>query len=453
MKKISTKLALYFTIAVLVMEGLLMLYLHDNIIDTRIEEEFQSILSRGNSHRDVLEDRYSETTLHHIALMESKTETEVVITDKNHNVIIGSRELTDGMRELIQVPPESLTREGMVIESNWKDMNYLATVTSFESERNEGYVYMFKSAAPLRNLISQLNRHFLLAGILSLIILTGIHFLLSKLLTRPLLKMKQATEKLSKGNFEVKLPELGQDELGDLSDSIQRLATDLETIQQERTEFLANISHELRTPLTYVQGYANVALREDIPESERKEYLNIIQEESKTILTLIENLFELAKIDENNFSIQTETIDSGSFYHKVINKVAPVFKRKGIDLILTVKEDFPFLADPIRLEQIVMNLLDNALKHSPPHSTTEVTVERNESGNMSLLINDQGMGIPPDELPQVFNRMYRVEKSRSREFGGSGLGLSIVKELVEAHGGQITIRSERNKGTSINIIL
>ncbi|RBP02935.1 cell wall metabolism sensor histidine kinase WalK [Rossellomorea aquimaris] len=453
MNKISTKLALYFTIAVLVMEGLLMLYLYDNIIDTRIEEEFQSILSRGNSHRDVLEDRYSETTLHHIALMESKTETEVVITDQNHNVITGSRELTDGMRELIQVPPESLTREGRVIESNWKDMNYLATVTSFESERNEGYVYMFKSAAPLRNLISQLNRHFLLAGILSLIILTGIHFLLSKLLTRPLLKMKQATEKLSKGNFEVKLPELGQDELGDLSDSIQRLATDLETIQQERTEFLANISHELRTPLTYIQGYANVALREDIPESERKEYLNIIQEESKTILTLIENLFELAKIDENNFSIQTETIDSGSFYHKVINKVAPVFKRKGIDLILTVKEDFPFLADPIRLEQIVMNLLDNALKHSPPHSTTEVTVERNDSGNMSLLIHDQGMGIPPEELPQVFNRMYRVEKSRSREFGGSGLGLSIVKELVEAHGGQISIQSERNKGTSINIIL
>ncbi|WP_299745794.1 cell wall metabolism sensor histidine kinase WalK [uncultured Rossellomorea sp.] len=453
MKKISTKLALYFTIAVLVMEGLLMLYLHDNIIDTRIEEEFQSILSRGNSHRDVLEDRYSETTLHHIALMESKTETEVVITDENHNVIIGSRVLTDGMRELIQVTPESLTREGRVIESNWKDMNYLSTVTSFESERNEGYVYMFKSATPLRNLISQLNSHFLLAGILSLIILTGIHFLLSKLLTRPLLKMKQATEKLSKGNFEVKLPELGQDELGDLSDSIQRLATDLETIQQERTEFLANISHELRTPLTYVQGYANVALREDIPESERKEYLNIIQEESKTILTLIENLFELAKIDENNFSIQTETIDSGSFYQKVINKVAPVFKRKGIDLILTVKEDFPFHADPIRLEQIVMNLLDNALKHSPPHSTTEVTVERNESGNMNLLINDQGMGIPPDELPQVFNRMYRVEKSRSREFGGSGLGLSIVKELVEAHGGQISIQSQRNKGTSINIIL
>lgn len=141
------------------------------------------------------------------------------------------------------------------------------------------------------------------------------------------------------------------------------------------------------------------------------------------------------------------------FFHKVINKITPVFKRKGIDLILTVKEDFPFHADPIRLEQIVLNLLDNALNHSPPHSTTEVTVEPTESGNMSLVINDQGMGIPPEELPQVFNRMYRVEKSRSREFGGSGLGLSIVKELVEAHGGQISIQSERNKGTSINIIL
>ena len=298
MNKISTKLAAYFTIAVFIMEGLLMLYLHDSIIDSRIQEEFQSILSRENSHRDVLEDRYSNTTLHHIALMESKTETEVVITDKNHKVIISSKELTSGMHELINDSPNSLPRQGRVIEANWKDVNYLATITSFKNNGNEGYVYMFKSASPLRNLISKLNGHFLLAGIMSLIILACIHFLLSKMLTRPLIKMKQATEELSKGNFGVKLPKLRKDELGDLSISIQTLANDLETIQNDRTEFLANISHELNTPLTYVQGYTNVALRDEILESERIEYLKIIQEESKTIVTLVENLFELAKIDE-----------------------------------------------------------------------------------------------------------------------------------------------------------
>ncbi|WP_064092991.1 sensor histidine kinase [Rossellomorea aquimaris] len=453
MNKISTKLAAYFTIAVFIMEGLLMLYLHDNIIDSRIQEEFQSILSRGNSHRDVLEDRYSNNTLHHIALMESKTETEVVITDKNHHVIISSKQLTNGMHELINDKPNSLPREGRVIEANWKDVNYLATVTSYKNDSNEGYVYMFKSASPLRNLISKLNGHFLLAGIMSIMILAGIHFLLSKMLTRPLIKMKKATEELSKGNFEVRLPKLGKDELGDLSTSIQKLANDLETIQNDRTEFLATISHELRTPLTYVQGYTNVALRDDLLEAERKEYLTIIQEESKTIVTLIENLFELAKMDENNFSIHMETIYSTTFFLKIINKITPAFKSQGIHLVLSSKDEFSFHADPIRLEQMIMNLLDNSLKYSKPDSTTTVIVEQGESGKMILTINDEGIGIPPNELSQVFNRLYRVEKSRSREFGGSGLGLSIVKELVEAHGGHISIESELGKGTSIKIIL
>ncbi len=453
MNKISTKLAAAFTIAVFIMEGLLMLYLHDNIIDSRIQEEFQSILSRGNSHRDVLEDRYTNTTLHHIALMESKTETEVVITDENHSVIIGSKKLTDGMRELINESPDSLPREGRVIEANWKDVNYLATVTSFKNGADEGYVYMFKSASPLRNLIHKLNGHFLLAGIMSLIILACIHFLLSKMLTRPLIKMKKATEELSKGHFGVKLPKLGKDELGDLSTSIQTLANDLETIQHDRTEFLATISHELRTPLTYVLGYANVAIRDEISESERKEYLTIIKEESQTIVTLIENLFELAKIDENNFSIHREEISSSPYFHKMMSKMKPAFKSQGMNLNLSVSKEFSFHADPIRLEQIIMNLLDNSLKYSKPGSTTTVIARQHIPGKLSLTIKDQGIGIPPDELSQVFNRLYRVEKSRSREFGGSGLGLTIVKELVEAHGGEISIESEPNKGTSINIIL
>ncbi|BCB05587.1 sensor histidine kinase [Bacillus sp. KH172YL63] len=452
MNKISTKLAAYFTVAVLIMEGLLMLYLHDNIIDSRIEEEFQSILSRGNSHRDVLEDRYSNTTLHHIALMESKTETEVVITDQHHDIITSSRDVTAGMSALINDMPSSLSREGTVIEANWKDVNYLATVTAFKNGEHDGYVYMFKSAAPLRTLISKLNGHFLLAGIMSLIILACIHFLLSKMLTRPLLKMKRATEELSKGNFEVKLPQLGKDELGELSSSIQKLANDLETIQHERSEFLANISHELRTPLTYVKGYTNVALRDDLPESERKEYLQIIKEESTTIVQLIENLFELAKIDENNFSIKKEEIQS-SYVEKIISKMTPAFKEKGMSLVLKVEDDIPFKADPIRLEQMIMNLLDNALKYSKTGSTTEVILKQHESRKMSLIVNDQGMGIPPEELPHVFNRLYRVEKSRSRDHGGSGLGLSIVKELAEAHGGHITIESEPGLGTSIVIIL
>ncbi|MBM7585923.1 signal transduction histidine kinase [Bacillus pakistanensis] len=428
-----------------------MIYLHDNIVDNRVKEEFQSLISRGNSHRDVLEDTYSEGTLHHIALMETKTNTEVVITNSKKEIIASSKEPSKGMREIIRgYTPDQLNRNGLLIESNWKEINYLATVTEFSTEAEDGYVYMFKNTGPLRTLIDRLNVHFLLAGLSSLVILGIIYFLLSKILTRPLIKMKEATEKLSKGDFAVKLPELGKDELGELSQSIQMLSNDLEMIKKDRVEFLASISHELRTPLTYIQGYTNVALREDIKNTERKAYLEIIQEESKTIVTLIENLFELAKIDENNFSISKEPIMICPFLKKMIVKVTPAFKSKNIDILFICKNELLINADPLRLEQIIMNLLDNALKYSHPNTSTEISVKELEE-EVRISIQDQGIGIPEKEIPHLFNRLYRVEKSRSRELGGSGLGLSIVKELMDAHGGSVSITSKENQGTCVEI--
>lgn len=453
MRKISTKLAVYFLVAVLIMESFLMAYLYNNMIDTRVNEEFQSILSRGNSHRDVLEDNYTEGTLNHIALMESKTDTEVVITDENKEIIVSSKEITGGMKNLINNHSHPITRDGLLIESNWKEMNYLATVTKYEKGSEEGYIYMFKDTEPLRLLIEKLNSHFVLAGLFGLIIIAVIYFLLSKVLTSPLIKMKKATEQLSKGCFQVKLPDHGKDELGELSSSIQKLANDLESIQNERFDFLASVSHELRTPLTYVQGYSNVALREGLSESERKEYLQIIQDESARLVTLIENLFQLAKIDQNNFTILKQNIKLCSLIKEVTNKVNPAFKRKNIKLLSSCFEDLSVWADPVRLNQILLNLLDNALKYSEGNTVTTITAFSLSDGRTKISVQDEGLGIPENEIEKVFNRLYRVEKSRARGNGGSGIGLSIVKELVDAHGWTINITSTENEGTTVEIVI
>lgn len=453
MKKISTKLAIYFLVAVLIMESLLMAYLYNSMINTRIQEEFQSILSRGNSHRDVLEDSFTEGTLHHIALMESKTDTEVVITDGSKQIISSSKDVSDGMRDLINEHPSRISKDGLLIESNWKEMNYLATVTEYNTSSQQGYVYMFKYTEPLRLLIKKLNSHFILAGILSLVIIGVIYFLLSRILTSPLLKMKEATEQLSNGYFQVKLPDFGKDELGELSYSIQKLAKDLETIQNDRLEFLASVSHELRTPLTYIQGYTTVALREGLPEEKRREYLKIIKDESGRIVHLIENLFELAKIDQNNFTITKQEIELCPLIQDIVTKTKPAFDRKNITLQTHCPKRIYGYADPIRLEQIVLNLLDNALKYSEENTVTSITASAGEDGKVRIRVSDQGVGIPEDELQNIFKRLYRVEKSRSRDNGGSGLGLSIVKELVEAHGGSVTIESKELKGTTVEILI
>ncbi|MDT0163568.1 HAMP domain-containing sensor histidine kinase [Bacillus sp. AG4(2022)] len=453
MNKISTKLAIYFLLAVLILESLLMSYLYNSIINSRVQEEFQMILSRGNSHRDVLEDSFTESTLTHIALMESKTDTEVVITDGKKKIIVSSKDVSDNMVNLINDHPQKIAREGLLIESNWKEMNYLATVTEYNTGAEEGYVYMFKNTEPLRSLIKKLNYHFLLAGIMSLVIIAIIYFLLSRILTSPLIKMKEATQQLSNGYFKVRLPDLGKDELGELSNSIQKLANDLESIQNDRLEFLASISHELRTPLTYIQGYTTVALRDGLPVEKRNEYLKIIQDESERVVHLIENLFELAKIDQNNFTITKQEIELCPLIQDIVAKVGPAFDQKDITIQVTCPKLVYAFADPLRLEQIILNLLDNALKYSEANTVTKIIVSSTRDNKVKIRVTDQGIGIPENELQSIFKRLYRVEKSRSRGYGGSGLGLSIVKELVEAHGGSVTIESHNIKGTTVEILI
>jgi signal transduction histidine kinase len=450
--KISTKLTLYFTTVVFILFIFILFYLHDSIVNSRIEEKLNSIQSRGESHRDVLEDQYSKQTLQHIALMESKTDTVVVVTDKQMNTIIASDRILPEMEQIMNKP--SLTSpvypDSRILERDYRKKDYIATVSTFHTDSQAGYIYMFKHTGSLRTLIKELNSHFLIAGVLSLILMIFIHFILSNIITRPLIKMKTATEKISKGDFNVRLPRAGNDELGQLSNSIQKLSDDLETIKAERAEFLANISHELRTPLTYVQGYTTVARREGIGEQERTEYLQIIEEETGTIVKLVENLFELAKLDENAFTIFKESIELCPFLNRLFTKVNPAFINKKITLLFQCETDLIIHADPIRLEQIFLNLLDNARKYSDEDTTVTLTVTP-DSKNVLFMLEDEGMGIGQTELPYIFNRLYRVEKSRTRELGGSGLGLSIVKELVEAHKGEIHVRSTVGKGTIVQI--
>ena len=340
-----------------------------------------------------------------------------------------------------------------LFQSDWKNEQYIATVTTFKKNGKEfGYVYMFKNTADVQKLISQLNKHIFVASLLIIFTVLIFIFFLSKALTKPLITMKEATKKLSKGDFTVTLPKPSNDELGELSHSIQTLANDLNYLKQERNEFLASISHELRTQLTYINGYADIARRPNLDEKDRVQYLEIIREESQRVSSLLKELFELAKLDQNSFSINKEKVNFCNYIHSFYERVLPAFKNKGIQLILNCPDNIFINLDPIRFEQVLINLLDNCLKYSKESSTTSVRAIE-ENGIIQITIQDQGVGIPVEDLPHIFDRLYRVDKSRSRVTGGFGLGLAIVKQLVEAHGGEITVESQVGKGTCFTIIL
>ncbi|MFC9600451.1 ATP-binding protein [Peribacillus butanolivorans] len=450
--KISFKLGLWMFVCIFLIETVSMIYLHNKVVHSRINQELESLKSRGNSHRDVLEISYDNSTLHHIGLMESHTDTDVVITNTKGDILLSSEKVNSGMKKILKKDLSQVPRKGLIIQSSWKEERYIATVTPFNSDKvNEGYVYMFKNTGDVEDLISQLNKHFLFATLLLLFFMLITIYFLSKALTRPLITMKEATTKLSKGNFSVSVPVRSKDELGELAQSIQSLANELNYLKKERNEFLASISHELRTPLTYIKGYADIARRKDLDIPERTQYLEIIHEESKRLNSLLDELFNIAKMDVNTFTISKETVPLSSFLQSVYEKVLPAFTNKNIQLNLECKDNLFMDIDPSRFEQALLNLLDNALKYSNEYTVT--TIKATESiGNISISIIDQGVGIPRADIPHVFDRLYRVEKSRARATGGFGLGLSIVKQLVEVQGGTISVKSSIEQGTCFTII-
>lgn len=447
--KISLKLGIWFFVCILIIEISSMTYLHRHVIDSRIMQELDSLKARGNSHRDVLETSADPLTLQHIVLMESKADSEVVITNETGEILESSGRIDSSMKKIINQSFENIPRNGMVLQPDWKKEKYIATISPINNE-NKGFLYMFKTTDQVETLISQLNHHFLYASILIVIFMLISIFFLTRAITKPLISMKEATKKLSKGDFSVSLANSSKDEIGELSRSIQTLANDLNHIRKERNEFLASISHELRTPLTYIKGYSDIGRRPQLEEKERINYFNIINEESDNLSQLVKELFDLARLDQNTFTIHKERVSIGSYLQTIYERVSPAFKDKGIHLELVCEENVSCSLDPTRFDQVLLNLLDNARKYSNPNTTTQIKAFKKEK-HIHINIKDEGIGIPQEDLPYVFERLYRVEKSRSRATGGFGLGLAIVKELLEAHGGEISVESKVGEGTSFKI--
>lgn len=450
MKKLSIKLGILFFIIIFGLETFMFFFLHNALVNSRIEEELLSLQSRGNSHRDILERHFDEDTISHVVLMESEAVTDVVVTDGNRKILDSSFNSSRIQKYLVK-PPSQITTKGQVLEEDWENKPYIITISPVRvNEKTVGYVYMFQETASIQSLIGRLNNHFLLAGLIALSLTFIVIILLSKALTKPLVKMKEATYQISKGNFSVTLPKTGNDELGELAESIKLLAHDLNYLTKERNDFLASISHELRTPLTYIKGYTDIVRTRDIKSEDQKKYLQIIVEETNRLSSLIEDLFSLAKIDKNSFVIQKQKVLLNNLLEKMERKLSPAFKEKQMNLIVKCPEMTYLYADPSRVEQIMINLLDNSIKYSSIGSKTYVTVIPKKK-TTEIIIKDNGNGIPEEDLPYIFNRFYRVEKSRTRSLGGTGLGLAIVQELVHAQGGTINVHSKLNAGTTFTL--
>ncbi|WP_406945552.1 ATP-binding protein [Halobacillus sp. SY10] len=447
--KISIKLGLLFLISMILIELLLFAVLYTTVSSHRINEVMEGLLTRGAGHRDVLEIYFDESTLAHVALMESEAVTEVIITDGDGNILSESfneKPYPDVFYEAIDGKGEEKER---VIEDEWRTEPYVATVSPIiVGNEHIGNVFMFSPSEVIRSIIGHLTRQFLLVMVVLILVTILIVVALSKFITRPLIRMKEVTENLSTGKVEEYLDEHPNDELGVLASSINRLSEDLERIKKERHDFLSAIAHELRTPLTYVKGYADVASKKKTPSEDKDHYLNIIKEEATHLTDMVQQLFQLAKMDENSFVIEPQFVDLSLVLMEVKDHLRPVLEEKKAQLFVDVPSKTMIYADPMRLKQVIHNIVDNALRYGGAETKIMITAE-SEKQHVTIKISDDGPGVPEDALPSLFERLYRVDKARSREIGGTGLGLSIVREIIEMHGG--VVKAFNDEGLTISI--
>ena len=236
--------------------------------------------------------------------------------------------------------------------------------------------------------------------------------------------------------------------------TIFRDITRLKQLEDVRRDFVANVSHELRTPLSIFHGFLeNLTDDPGMAREDQAEVFAILSKHSQRLNALLEDLLTLARLESRQEVLQAEEIAVGEFLQSVSGDWASKIAKKNLHLTLDVAADLPLLfADPLRLEQVLNNLLENAVKYTEPGGRIRLRASC-AGGQMELRVEDSGLGIPPGDLPHIFERFYRADKARTREQGGTGLGLSIVKHIAQTHGGSVTAESTYGVGTTIIVRL
>jgi len=290
------------------------------------------------------------------------------------------------------------------------------------------------------NFIAAINEITTTAMIVSLAVAIAVSLFTSRRIVEPIRSMMRASREIAAGRFDRRVVVPGEDELGELAMSFNQMAEELETTEQRRLNLIADVAHELRTPLTNIRTMLD-ALTDGVLPADPSTY-QTMSKEVRRLQRLVHDLQELSRAEAGQMSIHPEKIAPETLVSGVVDRLALQFHDKGVALHVALAPDLPeVLADPARITQVLVNILGNALQYTPAGG--EVWASAQQAGDeVQFVIKDSGGGIPPEALPHLFERFYRVDKSRARASGGSGIGLTISKHIVAAHGGRIWAKSK-----------
>ena len=285
------------------------------------------------------------------------------------------------------------------------------------------------------------------AALVAALAAVGLALFFSRLITNPVNHLKASVERMRDGDLSQRVRLDTDDEIGDLASAFNSMAEKLEENERGRKHLLADVVHELRTPLSVIQG--NLEAWQDGVVAPTPEAIAPVHEEAVLLSRLITDLRDLSLAEAGQLSLTLESVDLSALAESVTTAYQDRADAHGIHMSLVTPEGaLPQVKiDPVRIRQVLRNLLDNAMRHTAAGGDIRVSATRGPEGFVEVDVADTGSGIAPADLPHVFEHFYKTDPSRDRSKSGSGIGLAIVKQLVEAHGGHVAVRSETGKGS------
>lgn len=336
----------------------------------------------------------------------------------------------------------------------YQKARYVCRAVLTDSEGNAcGTVFTTAPASATKELLSAITKLYFFSAAIPLILMFFAIYAMTYRLTKPLKQMSEATRLMAKGDFSKRIPVMSDDEIGELAISFNQMTNSLARLESMRKSFVANVSHELKTPMTTIGGFIDGILDGTIEPERQKEYLAIVSDEVKRLSRLVESMLSMSKLESGEFAIRPELFDFRELLCTIVISQEQRIEAKKIQIAgLDTIDSISVYADRDLIHQVIYNLVDNAVKFTDEGGTISFRAER-DAKNVRFSIRNTGKGIPEKELPFVFERFYKVDKSRSSNKNSTGLGLYIVKTIVKAHGGGITVKSKENVETEFSVTL
>jgi signal transduction histidine kinase len=279
------------------------------------------------------------------------------------------------------------------------------------------------------------------AALAALVVAVGVSLALSRRIVAPLLEMTAASRRIAEGKYDERVTTRSLDEIGQLGESFNQMAAQLEQVESMRRQLIGDVSHELRTPLTAIKGSME-GLMDGILPADAETYQQI-HAEADRLSRLVDDLQELSRVESHAYPLDFRETDLSALVATTVKRLTPNARAKRISLTSSLPRHLPrLLADEDRLGQVLTNLAANGIQYTPEGGAVTISAEQ-KNGDVQITVADTGVGIPPEHLANIFTRFYRVDKSRSRASGGgSGIGLTIARHLIEAHDGKIWAESD-----------